>query len=510
MDIISMYLPQFHRVKENDEWWGEGFTEWTAVKTAEKLYNNHEQPRKPMNDNYYDLIEKNTMEWQADLMRQYGIDGQCFYHYWFKDGRMILEKPAENLLRWKDINMKFCFCWANETWARSWSKLKEKNEWAFRFDKTERQGDLGILLEQQYGSEKDWKIHYSYLRQFFKDDRYIKHDKKPVFLIYKSRLIECLGEMLSCWNKLAVEDGFQGIYVIGANTDYNSEKYLDGILFHEPQSSMSSGFVESKIENGIIKYQYTDLWDNILSLIGSGKKVYYGGFVEYDDTPRRGKGGIVVQGASPEKFRKFLSELVAKNVCAGNEYVFLNAWNEWGEGMYLEPDVRNEYAYLEAVTYAKNNYEIFLEQYRKQDEDTPMSLYRKCNYYQKKVYQYRKYWEVFDIWMGLKERGINLEEYLIKHDINRIAIYGAGMMGRHLLAELSGRNVEVCYAIDKKAEIIELPIPTYRLEDEIDMVDAVIITVLSEVEGIRDELKKKMRCRIIWLKEMLLDLYEAT
>ncbi len=112
MKIIAMYLPQYHRTPENDEWWGEGFTDWEAVKKAKPLFEGHNQPRVPLNDNYYDLLEKNTMQWQADLMHEYGIDGMCIYHYWFKDGRQVLEKPAENLLRWTDIDMPFCFCWA--------------------------------------------------------------------------------------------------------------------------------------------------------------------------------------------------------------------------------------------------------------------------------------------------------------------------------------------------------------------------------------------------------------
>ena len=120
---LAMYLPQFHRVPENDAWWGEGFTEWTAVKKAVPLFEGHEQPRTPLNSNYYDLMDKGTMEWQADLAKKYGIDGFCFYHYWFRDGRRILEKPAENLLQWKDIDMPFCFCWDPVSWARTWTKL---------------------------------------------------------------------------------------------------------------------------------------------------------------------------------------------------------------------------------------------------------------------------------------------------------------------------------------------------------------------------------------------------
>ena len=114
MKVIAMYLPQFHRLRENDEWWGEGFTEWTAVKAAEPLFEGHDQPRVPLNENYYDLLDKKTMEWQSELMKKYSVYGMCFYHYWFKDGRRILEKPAENLLNWNNVDMPFCFSWANE------------------------------------------------------------------------------------------------------------------------------------------------------------------------------------------------------------------------------------------------------------------------------------------------------------------------------------------------------------------------------------------------------------
>lgn len=125
MRVIAMYLPQFHRVKENDIWWGEGFTEWTSVRSAERLFPGHEQPHVPLHGNYYDLLQPETMRWQAELMKRFGVDGMCFYHYYFKDGRKILEKPAENLLQWKDIDMPFCFSWANESWVRSWSRLSK-------------------------------------------------------------------------------------------------------------------------------------------------------------------------------------------------------------------------------------------------------------------------------------------------------------------------------------------------------------------------------------------------
>ena len=144
MKTIAMYLPQFHRVKENDAWWGEGYTEWTAVKNAKPLFEGHNQPRVPLHENYYNLLEKSTMEEQAELAQQYGVDGFCFYHYYFKDGRKILEKPAENLLNWTDIKLPFCFCWANETWARTWSNVGNKNSWNEQLEVKGSKSESGV------------------------------------------------------------------------------------------------------------------------------------------------------------------------------------------------------------------------------------------------------------------------------------------------------------------------------------------------------------------------------
>lgn len=135
MKAIALYFPQFHEVKENSIWWGEGFTEWTTVKKAVPLYEGHRQPVKPLNDYYYDLLNPDTLRWQAELMHRYQLDGMSFYHYWFENGKMLLERPAENLLRYRDIDMPFCFYWANETWARSWSLEYQKPPWTRLYEK---------------------------------------------------------------------------------------------------------------------------------------------------------------------------------------------------------------------------------------------------------------------------------------------------------------------------------------------------------------------------------------
>ena len=225
MKVLAMYLPQFHRVKENDEWWGEGFTDWTTVKQAKPLFEGHNQPHVPSDENYYDLLDKNTMRWQTSLMKKYGIDGMCMYHYWFEDGRKILEKPVENLLNWKEIDMPFCLCWANETWARSWSGLQNVNVWADTCEPDKKTGKK-ILLKQRYGNYKDWKEHFEYLLPFFRDDRYIKVDGKPVFVFYKAECIPCFEDMVEAWQQLAIESGINGIYIIANGCKKSSREYV--------------------------------------------------------------------------------------------------------------------------------------------------------------------------------------------------------------------------------------------------------------------------------------------
>ncbi len=215
-----MYLPQFHRVPENDEWWGEGFTEWTAVREATTLFDEHEQPRVPLNENYYDLLDKNTMEWQAKLLKKYGVDGFVFYHYYFAHGKKILEKPVENLLEWKDININYCFSWANESWIRSWSKLNiEGNAWSPLKDNNK--SGKQVLLSQEYGNKAIWKDHFDYLLPFFNDERYIKIQNKPVFMIWRPEIIFVLDQMIDYWQELAKKNGFDGIFFISTNVQKN-------------------------------------------------------------------------------------------------------------------------------------------------------------------------------------------------------------------------------------------------------------------------------------------------
>ncbi len=500
--VITMYLPQFHRVKENDEWWGKGFTEWTAVRKAQPLFEGHYQPRKPQKNNYYDLMDKSVMKWQADLMHLYGVDAQCIYHYWFKDGRRILEKPAENLLTWKEIDMPFCFCWANETWARSWSHIVNKNTWADSFEENDKKKDKGILLEQQYGHEQQWREHFEYLCEFFHDKRYLKKDEKPVFVVYKAKLMPCFNKMMQRWKEWAAEEGFPGIYVVAADSGETQRQYMDLALYHEPGHAMSSFMMEHRNKTHSF-LNYHTIWKEILEHAGD-KNQAYGGFVGYDDTPRRGNQGNVVYDASPEAFREYLSELIAKNMADGNELIFLNAWNEWGEGMYLEPDCRFGDQYLQAIYYAKEHYKGYLEKYV--HLDYCKSLIQEQKRLQAKAFRYEKYWRVLDKWLYLKEQDIHIEDGLEEQGIHSVAVYGMGMLGKHLVEELRKGCVQVRYGIDVRGGQIKADIPVYSLCDKLPEADAAIVTVDYDFDTIKEELEKRVPYKILSLAQIIEEL----
>ena len=357
--IIAMYLPQFHRIPENDAWWGEGFTDWVSAQRAMPLFEGHQQPQEPLNDNYYDLSRKEDIKWQIGTAREYGIDAFCIYHYWFSSEKQLLEKPAEIILKNKDLVMPFCFAWDNTSWIRTWSKL-EGNAWSPQYDKNGMSSDdKGILAKLDYGEKTDWKKHFDYLLPFFKDDRYLKKENRPVFLFFTNKNLDVLVEMAKYWDNLAKNSGFDGLYLITRSTPFNKNKIFNGTLRYEP---IFSGWQGNDIIRAVLRlkkkertspaiYQYDKIWKNIIkkAIRCKERDAYYGAFVGYDDTPRRGVKGRVVLGCTPQKFENYMRKL--KEICLkqGKEFIFLTAWNEWGEGAVLEPTKMNEYRYLEQI-----------------------------------------------------------------------------------------------------------------------------------------------------------------
>lgn len=354
--IVAYYLPQFHSIPENDLWWGKGFTEWLNVKASRPLFPTHKQPYLPLNKNFYNLLNKETMEWQASLCRKYGVYGWAIYHYWY-NGKLLLEKPVQNLLTWKDIPIHFCFTWANHDWTNSWI------------------GGNDVYLKQDYGDENDWRSHFNYLSAFFHDQRYIKIDNKPLFIIYRPQDIPNLGDLISFFNRRCVEEGFNGIYII--NTIWEPQELAnkevvdkcDALTFKEFRysqialrnirtihnrlnDSLFGLYLKLISANGFEVYSYRQLVNmsyRLMSKLSIGKPLFYNVFTSWDTTPRYKEKASIVLGATPSAFKKNLKRMLRLSWEKSSDYLFVRAWNEWGQSMALEPSQEFGYGFLESV-----------------------------------------------------------------------------------------------------------------------------------------------------------------
>lgn len=369
--IIAMYLPQYHCIPENDKFWGKGFTDWVTVKKAKPLFEGHDEPRVPLDNNYYDLSDKENVAWQARLAKDAGIYGFGVYHYWFNNNTNILIKPAEIIRDNDDVDINYFLVWDNGNWKRSWSNVSG-NAWSPLADGNEIKKGPEILIPYILGEEKDWENHYNYLKSHFKKEKYIKVDNKPVFIIFNYS--DDIVRMSDYWDMLAKNDGFAGMHIIYRNMRSggmsNKSIIPQGryVFNYEPSHNgwINTSFFE-RITRKLLKkvglYQpptaklhildYDKIWKTILRKAKSENKngyIYHGAFVEFDDTPRRGhNGGRAVVGATPDKFKSYISELLRISEIQNKPFVFLTAWNEWGEGAYLEPDVKRGYTYLKSL-----------------------------------------------------------------------------------------------------------------------------------------------------------------
>ena len=348
MKKFAFYLPQFHEIPENNEWWGKGFTEWTNIKKAKPLYKGHVQPNYPLNNYFYSLDNKSTLEWQAQLAQKYDVDGMIFYHYYF-NGKKLLEKPAEMLLANADIPMRFFFCWANHSWYRSWEGTKE------------------LLLEQSYGCEDDWETHFQYLLPFFQDSRYEKRNNKPLFMIFKSDFGQ-KNDYLTYLDKRCIDCGFAGLCCIEICESYdenviqkfikNKASVTDFVHLREPASMLScyikslsyfpqrvANYIGKKIKRNqyLVRYSGEKMYKVANDTKLNVNNVIRGLCFEWDNTPRHGYRGYVITPPSKESFFKYMDSVQS------DEYLFINAWNEWCEGMVLEPTQEKKYKYLEWI-----------------------------------------------------------------------------------------------------------------------------------------------------------------
>lgn len=369
---IAIYLPQFHPIHENDAWWGKGFTEWNNVVKAKPLYKGHYQPHLPADLGFYDLRLSEVREAQANMAMEHGIYGFCYYHYWFS-GKRILGRPFQEVFETGKPDFPFMLCWANENWTRTWDGLENN-----------------ILLEQLY-SEEDDRAHIQSLIPYFKDNRYIKVNNKPVFAIYKSGLLPSPERTIQIWREEALKQGIE-LYLCRFESfgkqgkTYMNDGFDAGIDF-QPFSQTLEDFrcqerLKHEKDNSTFKrrkklYQLTNQKDKtdklnteIFELVKNN--IDYNAYVEHilksykfpedyvmfpgitpswDNTARRGEKGFMLHHANPAKFKEWLGWLKEnyKPHSEDENFIFINAWNEWAEGNHLEPCQKWGLQYLQAV-----------------------------------------------------------------------------------------------------------------------------------------------------------------
>jgi GT2 family glycosyltransferase/lipopolysaccharide biosynthesis protein len=354
--FIAFYLPQFHPIPENDKWWGKGFTEWSNVAKARMLFHGHNQPQLPADLGFYDLRLPETRKAQAEMAREYGIDGFCYWHYWFS-GKRLLDKPFQSVLQSGEPDFPFCLAWANETWSRRW--LGEER---------------AILIKQEYSEEDDY-THALWLLTAFRDERYIKVDNRPLFLIYRPKDLPNPNKTLNTIREICKRNGIENPYLVGIdahcmNSDCRQLGF-DDTLYFMPQLSylpecMSDVASESKrqrnlkfgVDNPKLKiYDYKEAMDAMIAGLKKNEHpIIPSLFVGWDNTPRRGENGVIISNSSPHKFGQELQHLVefVQNKDEKNRLIFINAWNEWAEGNHLEPDLQNGHSFLKEVKKVKS------------------------------------------------------------------------------------------------------------------------------------------------------------
>jgi hypothetical protein len=342
--LIAFYLPQYHPIPENDGWWGEGFTEWTNVRKAQPNFAGHYQPHVPAELGYYDLRDPGVRERQAALAREYGIHGFCYYYYWF-NGKRLLERPLDEMLASGKPDFPFCICWANENWTRRWDGREQD-----------------VLIAQQY-SRDDSEAFIRSLFPLMRDRRYLRVDGKPLVLIYKIALIPDLPATIALWRDECRRAGLGEIYLVAAMTTWrgNPERLgLDAAVEFPPHGHQAErlnekvAFTNPRFSGTV--FGFRSYVAQMMTMPRPDFKLFRGLLPAWDNTARQQDTGTAFVGSSPELFQYWLEHAMEQTRLRhrGDErLIFINAWNEWGEGCHLEPDRRHGRAYLEAVRAAR-------------------------------------------------------------------------------------------------------------------------------------------------------------
>lgn len=352
--IIALYLPQYHPTPDNDKWWGKGFTEWTNVAKAKKLYPGHYQPKIPTELGFYDLRMPEIREKQVELAKAAGIYGFCYYHYWFGNGKKELELPFEEVVKSGRPEFPFCLCWANETWHQKF------------WNKDGAVGGKKVLVEQTYPGQEDDINHFNYLLTAFKDSRYIKIDGKLVFLIYRPLENNRFIEFMNCWKDLAEKNNLPGFFFIAFSFDIEKEYSKLKEAGYDAVFSCSAKRTSVKnlswIKNMILRYLFSiparfdfrKLYPHLIGKLEEQDDVFPLLIPNWDHTPRSGRNGYLFTHTDPEIFKKHVKYVFEKirNKPQDRQICFLKSWNEWGEGNYMEPDIKYGRGYIEALSEA--------------------------------------------------------------------------------------------------------------------------------------------------------------
>jgi lipopolysaccharide biosynthesis protein len=368
MNVLAFYLPQFHPIPENDTWWGAGFTEWTNVTKSRPRFPGHYQPHLPADLGFYDLRLAQSRIAQAELARRYGINGFCYYHYWF-NGTRLLGQPLDDLLASGEPDFPFCLCWANESWTRNWS------------------GENKMVLQGQAHSAEDDDVHIRWLLKVFADRRYIKVDGQPLIVIYRSDLLPDAGATVERWRAAARAAGWPGLHVLGVLNNFAKvdeavmlDRYgFDGVIEFQPSNRhLPNGSYANRIANKLRKlanaalvrlgadpakptftvtsvHSYAGLANNAIAALKGPRppRVFPTVIPSWDNSPRRTDGARVVQNTDPAPYEAWLREAIrSAGRSPGESFVFINAWNEWAEGCHLEPDREVGHGFLEATARA--------------------------------------------------------------------------------------------------------------------------------------------------------------
>lgn len=350
--VIAKVFPQFHPIPINDKLWGKGFTEWTNVTRAKPLFPGHYQPRLPADLGFYDLRLPEARQAQADLARQHGIYGFCYDHYWF-GGKRLMERPFDEVLQSGQPDFPFCLHWANEAWTRRWDGWNDKD----------------VLVEQPYGGESDDRNHFCWLLKAFADPRYIRIDGKPLFFVYRAPDLPDPKRTMEVWREEAARAGLPGLYLASAEsrwaTNWDPTSYgFDAAVEFQPAFALMPWGLSDWLRSTLLTfprrplrppdrvYSYHSFVEHMMHRQYPAHKMFRGVCPGWDNSPRRKSGAMIMYGANPNDFGRWLRQQIRwteANMKGDERIVFISAWNEWAEGNYLEPDQKWGTAFLEQV-----------------------------------------------------------------------------------------------------------------------------------------------------------------